>query len=579
MTAAVRERLGAWPLGDGRYRFCLWAPDAREVALVLDGEVHAMSPGEDGCFRVEATGSSGTPYRFLIDGQAQVPDPASRWQPHGVEGASALLPDDGHVWQARWEGRPWQELVIYEVHLGCSGGIAGLKAQLPALAAMGITALELMPVAQFPGRRNWGYDGVFPYAPAEAYGHPDELKGLVDAAHAHGMAVLLDVVYNHFGPQGNLLASYASAFFNDQAPTPWGEAIDFNQPQVKRFFVDNALMWLQEYRFDGLRLDAVQAITPNAFLGELLQAIRAGCADRPHVHLVLENERNQASWLRQGYQGQWNDDLHNALHVMLTGESEGYYADYAGRAPQLLARALSEGFAWQGERNHKGELRGEPSADVPPQHFVIFAQNHDQIGNRALGERLVSLVPAHHARAALALVLLVPMVPLLFMGEPWQARQPFLFFTDYLPPLDEAVREGRRREFAGFAAFADAEQRQRIPDPNARSTFEASRVALPAADDAQAADHLAVFTTLLSLRRRYLQPGLAHARPLGARVLGPGAVQAGWQLPDGQWWIALNVGEAALGHELPDGALVWQQQDAAPGQIAAGSVCVHWVPR
>ena len=579
MRAVGEGRLGAWPLGGGRYAFRLWAPDAGQVALLLDGVSHAMQPDGDGCFSVEASGISGTPYRFLIDGQVQVPDPASRWQPHGVDGASALLPDDGHAWQAQWEGRPWQELVIYEVHLGCSGGIAGLRAQLPALAAMGITALELMPLAQFPGRRNWGYDGVFPYAPAEAYGHPDDLKALVDAAHGHGMAVLLDVVYNHFGPQGNLLGKYASAFFNRDAPTPWGEAIDFTQSHVKRFFVDNALMWLQEYRFDGLRLDAVQAITPNAFLGELEQAIREGCPGRPHLHLVLENERNQSHWLRGDYQAQWNDDVHNALHVMLTGEGEGYYADYSGRAAQLLARALSEGFAWQGERNHKGELRGEPSVDVPPQRFVIFAQNHDQIGNRALGERLVSLVPAEHARAALALVLLTPMVPLVFMGEPWQARQPFLFFTDYLPPLDQAVREGRRREFAGFAAFADASQRQGIPDPNEYSTFEASRVPLPAADDAVADAHLAVFVELLALRRRYLQPGLASARSLGARVIGPQAVQAGWQLPDGQWWIAINVGDTAQDHALPDGVVVWEQQPAADGKIAAGSVCVHWVAR
>ena len=579
MIAGGADRLGAWALGDGQYRFRLWAPDAGTVALVLDGETRPMHAEGDGCFVTDTHGSAGAPYRFLIDGTTQVPDPASRWQPHGVDGASALLPEDGHAWQTDWAGRPWQELVIYEVHLGCSGGIAGLKAQLPALAEMGITALELMPVAQFPGRRNWGYDGVFPYAPAEAYGRPDDLKALVDAAHAHGMAVLLDVVYNHFGPQGNLLAQYASSFFDPSTCTPWGEAIDFTQPQVKRFFIDNALMWLQEYRFDGLRLDAVQAIAPNAFLGELEQAIRAACADRPHVHLVLENERNQASWLRAGYEGQWNDDVHNALHVMLTGEHEGYYADYAGCAERLLARALSEGFAWQGERNHKGEQRGEPSADVPPQHFVIFAQNHDQIGNRALGERLSTLVSPPRARAALALVLLTPMVPLVFMGEPWQARQPFQFFTDYLPPLDEAVREGRRREFAGFAAFADASQRARIPDPNACATFDASRVVLPAKDDEDAAAHLRVFSHLLALRRRYLVPGLASARALGSSVLGDRAVKAGWQLPDGQWWIAINLGDGAVDHHLPEGEAVWEQQPAEAGQLAAGSLCVRWVAR
>lgn len=579
MREADARRLGAWPLGAGRFCFRLWAPDAHTVDLVLDGASLPMHAEGDGCFVLEQHGSAGAPYRYCIDGAEQVADPASRWQPHGVDGASALLPDDGYAWQVQWSGRPWQELVIYEVHLGCSGGIAGLKAQLPALAAMGITALELMPVAQFPGRRNWGYDGVFPYAPAEAYGHPDALKALVDAAHAQGMAVLLDVVYNHFGPQGNHLARYASAFFRESGPTPWGQAIDFEQPQVKRFFIENALMWLQEYRFDGLRLDAVHAIAPNAFLGELEQALRAGCEGRPHLHLVLENEGNQAQWLRQGYQAQWNDDFHNALHVMLTGEQEGYYVDYAGCAAQRLARCLAEGFAWQGERNHKGDIRGEPSADLAPEHFVIFLQNHDQIGNRALGERVATLVAPQPAAAALALTLLTPMVPLLFMGEPWQARQPFQFFTDYLPPLDEAVREGRRREFAGFKAFRDSSQRQQIPDPNDPATFERSRVGLPAPDDATASAHLQQFKALLGLRRRYLQPHLAQARTLGAQVLGAQAVQAGWRLPAGDWWIAVNVGATAVKHSLPAGEVVWEQPSEVDGGMPAGGVRVHWVAR
>lgn len=579
MTERGGPRLGAWPLADGRFRFRLWAPDAAEVALVLDGEPVAMAAEGEGCFVTEASCVAGTPYRYLIDGRQQVPDPASRWQPHGVDGASAVLPEQGHCWQTEWRGRPWQELVIYEVHLGCSGGIAGLRAQLPALAALGITALELMPVAQFPGRRNWGYDGVFPYAPAEAYGHPDDLKALVDAAHAQGLAVLLDVVYNHFGPQGNLLAQYARPFFNPDAPTPWGDAIDFAQPAVQRFFIDNALMWLQEYRFDGLRLDAVHAIAPNAFLGQLERAVRAACGSDRHVHLVLENERNQAHWLRQGFQAQWNDDFHNALHVMLTGEQEGYYADYAGRATALLARCLGEGFAWQGERNHTGQRRGEPSADVPPERFVVFAQNHDQIGNRAFGERLSTLVGAPQRRAAMALTLLTPMVPLLFMGEPWQARQPFQFFTDFEAPLDAAVREGRRREFAGFAAFADEALRARIPDPNDPATMARSQVALPAPDDAQAAAELAVFRQLLALRRHYLVPGLAQARPLGATVLAEGALNAGWQLPQGQWWIALNVGDAPVAHGLPAGEAVWVQGTAPTQALAAGGgVRVHWVP-
>lgn len=573
-------RLGAWPLEDGRTRFRLWAPAAESVSLVLSGEDLPMHPQGDGVFAVEAEAPAGTPYRFRIDAYVQVPDPASRWQPHGVEGASAVLPEDNHAWlSADWQGRPWNELVIYEVHVGCSGGFDGVRAQLPTLAAMGITALELMPVSQFPGRRNWGYDGVFPYAPAEAYGRPEALKALVDAAHAQGMAVLLDVVYNHFGPMGNLLGQYAPAFFDTDRSTPWGAAIDFAQPQVRRFFIDNALMWLHEYRFDGLRLDAVHAIDSDAFLQELSDAVHASVEQGRHVHLVLENERNQARWLRAAYQAQWNDDYHNALHVLLTGEHEGYYADYAGPglAASLLARCLAEGFAWQGQSTPRGVARGEPSADLAPARFVTFAQNHDQVGNRAFGERLSTLVSPQRARLATALTVLVPMVPLLFMGEPWQARAPFLFFTDFPPPLDEAVREGRRREFAAFSAFVDVAARARIPDPNDPQTFAASAVGLP--DDADALGTLEWFRGLLALRRRFLQTDLEAAQPLGAQVLADHAVQAGWRFPQGEWWLAFNAGETPVGHGLPAGECVLAEGHSDFRQLGVDSLRAHWVVR
>lgn len=576
------DRLGAWPLADGRTRFRLWAPAAQAASLVLCGEDLPMQAEGDGLFAVDTPAPAGTPYRFRIDGDAQVPDPASRWQPHGVEAASAVLGEDNHAWQTPdWRGRPWHELVIYEVHAGCSGGFDGLRAQLPALAAMGITALELMPVAQFPGRRNWGYDGVFPYAPAEAYGRPEALKALIDAAHAHGLAVLLDVVYNHFGPMGNLLARYAPSFFDPDRTTPWGAAIDFNQAQVRRFFIDNALMWLHEYRFDGLRLDAVHAIDPDAFLQQLSDEVHASVGPSRHVHLVLENERNQARWLRGGYEAQWNDDYHNALHVLLTGEHEGYYADYAGPglAASLLARCLGEGFAWQGQKTPRGVARGEPSGDLAPARFVAFAQNHDQVGNRAFGERLSTLVPPAQARLATALTVLVPMVPLLFMGEPWQAQTPFLFFTDFPPPLDEAVREGRRREFAAFSAFSDPAARASIPDPNDPQTFAASVVELPEGDDLEARATLGWLTELLALRRQYLQPGLEAARSRGTQVLSERAVQAGWQLPQGEWWLAFNAGETPVRHALPVGSCVLEQGHSDARQLGPGSLRVHWVVR
>ncbi|MFT4248127.1 MAG: malto-oligosyltrehalose trehalohydrolase, partial [Pseudomonas sp.] len=516
----AQPRWGAWPVGDGGVHFALWAPSAREVALLLDdGRSHPLAPQADGFHAALVRCAPGTRYRFRIDGAEPVPDPASRWQPEGVHGASAVLPTDGHAWTCQdWRGRPWQEAVIYELHVGACGGYAGVQAQLPALAAMGITAIELMPLSSFPGRHNWGYDGVLPYAPSAAYGTPDELKALIDAAHAHGLMVLLDVVYNHFGPDGNHLGQYAPAFFREDAPTPWGAAIDFRQDAVRRYFIDNARMWLHEYRFDGLRLDAVHAIVPNGFLDTLREAIQAGTPPDRHVHLVLENEANQASQLARGYTAQWNDDFHNALHVLLTGEREGYYAAFADDPSAHLARVLGEGFAYQGQPDPRGHVRGEPSGALPPDKFVVFAQNHDQIGNRARGERLRVLVGDARLRAALVLTALTPMIPLFFMGEPWGARQPFLFFTDFQAPLDEAVREGRRREFAHFAVFADPAARAAIPDPNAASTFQASVASIADAGTPEGAAWTAWFEALLAVRRRWLVPALAQARALGAQV-------------------------------------------------------------
>lgn len=539
---------GAWPAGDGQVRFALWAPDAHTVEVIFDsGERAALQRQDDGFFSGVAACALDARYRYRVDGQTPVPDPASRWQPDGVHGSSAVQRVDGYHWtHTQWQGRPWDEAVIYELHVGACGGYAGVQAQLPQLAAMGITAIELMPLSAFPGAHNWGYDGVLPYAPAEAYGTPDELKALIDAAHGHGLMVLLDVVYNHFGPDGNYLGSYASAFFNEDKPTPWGAAIDFRKPPVQRYFLDNALMWLHEYGFDGLRLDAVHAITPNAFLDTLRETIEASLPAGRHVHLVLENEANQASQLDRGYTAQWDDDFHNALHVLLTGEEEGYYAAFADQPTQHLARVLGEGFAYQGQPDPRGHVRGEPSGALPPHKFVIFAQNHDQIGNRACGERLSVLVSPQRLRAALALTALTPMIPLFFMGEPWGATQPFLFFTDFGPPLDDAVREGRRREFAHFAAFADPAKRETIPDPNSHATFAASRAPIEDAAHGDGAQWAAWFQALLRVRRQWLVPGLAQARALRASVLADGAVTATWELPGGLWHIAFNVGAEAV---------------------------------
>ncbi|MBB3886708.1 malto-oligosyltrehalose trehalohydrolase [Xanthomonas campestris] len=569
---------GAWPAGDGQVRFALWAPDAHTVEVIFDsGERAALQRQDDGFFSGVVACALDARYRYRVDGQTPVPDPASRWQPDGVHGSSAVQRVGGYHWtHTQWQGRPWDEAVIYELHVGACGGYAGVQAQLPQLAAMGITAIELMPLSAFPGAHNWGYDGVLPYAPAEAYGTPDELKALIDAAHGHGLMVLLDVVYNHFGPDGNYLGSYASAFFNEDKPTPWGAAIDFRKPPVQRYFLDNALMWLHEYGFDGLRLDAVHAITPNAFLDTLRETIEASLPAGRHVHLVLENEANQASQLDRGYTAQWDDDFHNALHVLLTGEEEGYYAAFADQPTQHLARVLGEGFAYQGQPDPRGHVRGEPSGALPPHKFVIFAQNHDQIGNRACGERLSVLVSPQRLRAALALTALTPMIPLFFMGEPWGATQPFLFFTDFGPPLDDAVREGRRREFAHFAAFADPAKREAIPDPNSHATFAASRAPIEDAAHGDGAQWAAWFQALLGVRRQWLVPGLAQARALRASVLADGAVTATWELPGGLWHIAFNVGAEAVPLPPLRGRVAHAENVAADAQTLPTDSFIAW---
>ncbi len=562
MTARVDAAgTGGWHgtarLADGRVRFRLWAPDADAVALEVEGATPLpMERGDDGSFLASARCAPGARYRYRIDGADLVPDPASRWQPDGVHGPSALVDVDTYRWRhPQWAGRPWRDTVLYELHVGTCGGYAGVRAQLPRLAAMGITAVELMPVNAFAGERNWGYDGVLPYAPAACYGTPDELKALVDEAHGLGLMVFLDVVYNHFGPDGNYLGRYAGGFFRDDRASPWGQMIDFRRMPVRRYFIDNALMWLQEYRFDGLRLDAVHAIEPEDFLDELRETVAAAVPGHRHVHLVLENEHNSASLLARGYTAQWNDDFHNALHVLLTGEDEGYYADFADDPAGKLARVLGEGFAFQGEPMRDGRARGEPSAALPPTKFVAFAQNHDQVGNRARGDRLRLLVDDRRLRAALALVALAPSIPLFFMGEPWGSRAPFLFFTDFGPPLDAQVREGRRKEFAAFAAFADPATRETIPDPNEPATFAASVADIAEADTGEGAEWSRWFSALLAVRREHVQPALDDARALGADVLGPKAVTAAWRLGGHVLRIVVNFGDApvALGEGWPQG--------------------------
>jgi maltooligosyltrehalose trehalohydrolase len=573
---------GALLVAPAKTHFSLWAPTARTVAVEIEnGPSVPMRADDGGWFRADVDCGAGTHYRFRImtqeQGEVTVPDPASRAQAGDVHDASIVVDPSAYQWlHSGWNGRPWHETVLYELHVGALGGFDGVAQRLPELAALGITAIELMPINDFPGARNWGYDGVLPYAPDAAYGTPEQLKALIDAAHGLGMMVFLDVVYNHFGPDGNYLGSYAGDFFRDDIKTPWGQAIDFRRKEVGDFFIENAIYWLREYRFDGLRFDAVHAISEQHWLEELSERVRAAIEPGRHVHLVLEHDGNAAHLLERSAQrlfdAQWNDDGHHALHVLLTGEEGGYYVDYADQTAERLARCLAEGFVYQGEpsRNRDGEARGEPSAHLPPTAFVLFLQNHDQTGNRAYGERLTSLAHPLALRAATALMLLSPQIPMLFMGEEFGAKQPFLYFTSHPDPaLADAVREGRRQEFAKFPAFSDPEKRATIPDPNDENSFRSS---IPL--EGASTGWLSWTTSLLEVRHTQIIPRLQGARALGAKVLGPAAVLARWKMGDGTVLaMAINLAGTAVKLSVealsnPAGADVLFETEGASGSLA-----------
>jgi malto-oligosyltrehalose trehalohydrolase len=571
-TAQWRLAFGANLIEPGRTRFRIWAPAQPTLSLALQGRPPLdMTRDPAGWFELEVACGAGTRYSYVLADGRHIPDPAARAQAGDVHGASVVVDPNAYRWrQQDWRGRPWTETVLYELHVGLFGGFAGVARHLRRLADLGVTAIELMPIAEFPGARNWGYDGVLPFAPQSSYGTPDDLRALIDAAHGCGLMVFLDVVYNHFGPDGNYLASYAPQTFRDDVTTPWGPAIDFRRREVRRFFTDNALYWLLEYRFDGLRFDAVHAIPEADWLDEMAAEVRRTVAPGRHVHLVLENDDNAASHLAGGFDAQWNDDGHHVLHVLLTGERAGYYADYADAPAARLARCLKEGFIYQGEPSaHRGgKPRGTPSADLPPTAFVLFLQNHDQIGNRAFGERLTALADPAALEAAIALLLLCPQIPLLFMGEEQGSVAPFLFFTDHNPDLAKAVRDGRRREFAGFPEFSDPEQLARIPDPNAGDTFAQSE---PLANAPYAGVREDVYRRLLALRRDEIIPRLAGARSLDAAAVGAAAVLARWRLDDGSVLaLAANLGKTPAEIPPQSGRLLYASTELAGRGAAMG---------
>lgn len=469
------------------HKFAVWAPLARTVAVETGGRSHPMKKSDGDWWSVEvAAAGPGQDYGFEINGGKAVPDPRSAWQPEGVNGPSRIVDHSAFTWTDRnWQARPLSSAVIYELHVGTftpAGTFKSAIERLDYLSSLGITHLELMPVNEFSGPWGWGYDGVDLYAPHHAYGAPDDLKALIDACHAKGLAVLLDVVYNHFGPAGNYLGEFGP-YLTEAYKTPWGAAVNLDHegsPEVRRFFIDNALMWLRDYHFDGLRLDAVHAFMDRSalhFLEQLSCEVEALAAQRGrHLVLIAESDLNDPRIVRSreahgyGIHAQWNDDFHHALHSVLTGETNGYYEDFG--LLKHLAKSLKQAYVYDGAYSaHRDRAHGRPITGLAGDRFVVFSQNHDQIGNRAQGERLSQLVGVGRQKMAAALVLTSPFVPMLFQGEEFGASSPFLYFSQHDPELGKKVSEGRKNEFAHFGWNPE-----QVPDPQERSTFERSKL-------------------------------------------------------------------------------------------------------
>ncbi|WP_259673905.1 malto-oligosyltrehalose trehalohydrolase [Rhizobium sp. NZLR10] len=537
--------------------FRLWAPLHESVSLKIEGaDPRPMQAAEDGWHRcIVPNAHVGTRYRFVLPDGLEIPDPASRFQPQDVHGPSEVVDLSSYRWNTSdWPGRPWDEMVIYEMHIGCftpEGSFRAAIERLDHLRELGITALQIMPLSEFPGRYSWGYDGVLPYAPDSSYGRPEDFMALVDAAHQRGISVFLDVVYNHFGPDGNYIPSYAP-LFTDHHKTPWGHGINYDgdgSQMIREFAIENAIYWITEFRLDGFRFDAVHAIKDDSdehLLCELARRVRAAASDR-HVHLIIENEENDSDLLKRDEKGeaklftaQWNDDVHHVLHIAATGETFGYYADYAGDAGKL-GRALAEGFVFQGEHmSYRGGGRGRPSGHLPPTAFISFIQNHDQIGNRALGDRVLASSPANAVKAVIAIYLLAPEIPMLFMGEEWGAEEPFPFFCDFDEDLNEKVRKGRREELSRLPGF-DADD---LLDPTAPSTFAAAKLDW---SKRTTSDVLEYYRTLLDLRHRKIVPLLKGVAGGSAVYRSAGnAIAVDWTLAESRHLhLRANLGSEA----------------------------------
>ncbi len=528
MAIKKRKRVsfGANFVDNKNIEFTLWAPDAKEVEVCTytpERKNIALKRNSDGLFKARVQGlKNKSLYTFNIDNKLEVPDPASRYQPEDAHGKSQIIDPNNFNWgnDSKWRGLPWQNAIIYELHTGTftpQGNYFGIKEKLNYLAELGINTIELMPIADFSGKRNWGYDGVLWYAPDSSYGTPDELKELIKAAHKRGIMVILDVVYNHFGPDANYLYVYAkSKFFDKKTKSPWGDAINYKNRFVRDFIVNNALYWLKEYHFDGFRFDAIQEIKDQLFpdiLEELALEVRSDRElGKRHIHLLVENDNNETKYIDPAQNGdfdaQLNDDFHHCAHILSTGEEDGYYGDYLETitkktTAQHLVKTLSEGFDYQGEfSSYRRKNRGKVSQHLAPYKFVNFIQNHDQVGNRALGERISSLASKKMIKALAVLYILTPSIPLIFMGEEWGSKTPFYFFCDFNKELNEAVKTGRRNEFAKFKQFSQTKEREIIPDPADKKTFINSKLDWANMQKKEYKEIFNLYKNLISIRKK-----------------------------------------------------------------------------
>lgn len=573
---------------DGRIQFRLWAPAEGSVTLLAAEHQIAMHAADGGWYEVETDlVGAGDIYAFRLADGSEITDPASDAQQDGIEGRSVVVDHGSYRWQhAGWKGRPWEEAVIYELHIGTftpEGTFRAAIERLPHLRDLGITAIEIMPVAHFAGKRGWGYDGVLHYAPHATYGTPDDLRALIDAAHGFGLMVLLDVVYNHFGPVGNVLQRIAPPFFHPERHTPWGAALAFERDAVRRYFIENALHWIVDYRFDGLRFDATEEIddeSENHVLIEMAETIRRAVPDR-EVHLVVEDQLSRKSLLnRDGgtvhhYTAGWNDEFHHALHVIATGEQQGHYAPFVEHTIVALREATAKGFLHT-DRS-KDKVGPQPQDSLPPQVNVNFLQNHDQVGNRAFGDRLKTLADPALLDVLTALLILAPPVPLLFMGEEYGEERPFLFFADFDGKIAHATRQGRKQEAEKFGGMTPGHDVDDLPDPLAEETFQRSKLDWSHAASPEGRRQTDFVRELIRLRQTHVTPLLRGAGAVKSHILSgtDGFLAIDWQFADATLAIRANL--AAEQNPLPamEGDVIF----ALPKSAGAGPSIVVAVDR